>query len=162
MDWMTGPSSSSAGVPLPSYETCQTDADSRKARIHTHLLALHWHTEEDDALKALLDERTDELLELVHTPSALAGEGRDLDARVGVVCDEDGVHEHTLGQGTLCLPAAGQRVLVASLENRPASSSALETDMWKDTHEMSRELMVVGWKGAMTNLVGDGGVRSDL
>ena len=74
--------------------------------------------EKNDATKALLDERTDELPELVHAPSALTGEGRDLDARVGVVCDEDGVHEHALGQGTLCLPAAGQRVLVTALKNR--------------------------------------------
>ena len=104
---MTGPEGSSAGVPRSSYQT-RSSRERRASRFEplqtTHLHAVEWHTEEDDALKALLHQRSEELLELVHAPAALAGQGRDLDARVGVVRDEDGVHEHRLGEVPTGLP----------------------------------------------------------
>ena len=73
----------------------------------------------NDATKALLDERRKELFQPVDTPSALTRKTGDLDARVGIVGDEDGVHEHPLREAAPCLPGAGERVLVASLEDGP-------------------------------------------
>ena len=70
----------------------------------TDLVAVQRDTEEDDAPKALLHEGLEELLELVHAPPALARETGDLDARIRLVGDEDGVHEHGLCEGALSLP----------------------------------------------------------
>ena len=60
--------------------------------------------EKNDATKALLDERRKELFQPVDAPSALTRKTGDLDARVGLIGDEDGVHEHVFSEGTLRLP----------------------------------------------------------
>ena len=73
-------------------------------RVCTHLYAVEWDTEEDDACEALLDEGAEEFVEAVDTPSALSRERGNVDASVWVVCDEDGVHEHGLVELAAGLP----------------------------------------------------------
>ena len=111
MEAMTGPLGSSAGVPRSSCAQWKQESmvlfstrGMNRTEGETDLVAVQRDTEEDDAPEALLHEGLEELLELVHAPPALAGEGGDLDARVGVVGDEDGVHEHGLCEGALSLP----------------------------------------------------------
>jgi hypothetical protein len=70
----------------------------------THLLAFKWYTKQDDALQAFLDEWTNEALQTVDTPAALARQTRDFDASVEFVSDEDWIHKHALGQLAPTLP----------------------------------------------------------
>ena len=103
MEATTGPFGSSAGVPRSSWSFCQ-GAVWVGSRAETDLFAVQWDTEEDDAAQAFLDEGPEKLLQSVHSPPALARKGRDLDMGVRLVGDEDGVHEHVLGEGALRLP----------------------------------------------------------
>lgn len=69
-----------------------------------YLFAAHGYTEEDHTAKALLYERPEEFLELVHAPPGLAGKGGNVDVRIGIVGNKDGVHEHRLCDAALRLP----------------------------------------------------------
>ena len=71
------------------------------------LFAVQRDAEEDDALQALGNERREELLEPVEAPARLPRQGLDDDVRLGVVGDEDRVHEHRLGELPPALPLAG-------------------------------------------------------
>ena len=120
---ITGPLGSSASVPFSSYAQVSPWLPSFH-RPATHLLRLHGHTEENDTLQSLLYEGPDEALELVDTPPTLTWQRRHLLSGIGVVGDEDGVHEHGFGELARALPCAGDRVLVATLQNRPVAVSA--------------------------------------
>lgn len=101
---------------LPSMAS--TGSRRRFRTLVTHLVHLKGDTKEDNALEALLDEGTNERLELVDAPALLAGKRRDDSLSIGVVCDEDGVHEHVLGEGTaLVLVRPHQGVVHASMED---------------------------------------------
>lgn len=91
-----------------------------------HLVALERYTKEDHAGQSFLDERTDEAFELVDAPSFLARQALNSDARVGVVSDEDGIHQHRLCELASALPLARQRVRVTSLQNRAGARINLE------------------------------------
>ena len=73
-------------------------------RWGAHLGAKEGNTEEDDASETLLNKGAEELLEPVDTPPALTGETGDLHAGIGLIGDEDGIHEHVFGEGALSLP----------------------------------------------------------
>lgn len=93
---------------------------SASSRRMAHLFHLHGYTEENDAFQALLDEWAKEALKLVDAPSLLARERRDDLLGVRVIRDENRVHEHVLCHiSSLVLILAGQRVMVAPVENRP-------------------------------------------
>lgn len=111
MEAMTGPLGSSAGVPRSSCARWEQESmvlfstrGINTTEGETDLVAVQRDTEEDDAPEALLHEGLEELLELVHAPPALARKTGDLDARIRLVGDEDGVHEHGLCEGALSLP----------------------------------------------------------
>lgn len=116
---------------------------SASAGGRTHLVALEGDAEEDDALEALCDERAEEALEAVHAPARLPGQRGDLDVRVGVVCDEDGVHEHALGERPLRLPGARERVVVPARKD-----GAVEGDdrsaRWRGCGEDTYEISMLG------------------
>lgn len=69
-----------------------------------HFGAIQWNTKEDDTPQSFFNERAEKLLDFVDTPAALTREGRYLEAGIGIVGNEDGVHQHRLGQCTSGLP----------------------------------------------------------
>lgn len=81
----------------------RSEAGSRGAG-KTYLDTVEGNAEEDHASEALLDEGPEEFLEAVDAPATLAREGGDVDAGVGVVGDEDGIHEHGLCEMATGLP----------------------------------------------------------
>jgi hypothetical protein len=83
----------------------------------THLDALHRHAEQYDALQTFLNQWRHEFFEPVNAPSALPGEGCNDLTRIGVVSNEDRVHEHGFGELTPVLPGAGQGVVITALQN---------------------------------------------
>ena len=70
-----------------------------------HLDTRERNTKQNDARQSFGDERGKETLELVDAPSRLPGQSRDELRGVGVVRDEDGIHEHRLGELALAVVA---------------------------------------------------------
>lgn len=112
--------SESACVPHSSciYEKQLSVCVHHRPTRTTDLLELDGDTEEDNAPQTLLDQRSQEPFELVNSPSLLSWQRLDLDLGIGIVRDEDGVHEHVFAQG----PASGlvspqEGVVVTSCED---------------------------------------------
>ena len=114
----------------------------------THLFTVEGNTEEDYARETFLNQRTQELFELVNSPPTLTGERRDGDACVRVVGDEDGVHEHGLRELPSSLPCSRYGMLVTTLEDRAAQPTSVSSNSSQglsgSTHEMSRLAILVG------------------
>ena len=62
--------------------------------LGTYLVALQRNTEQNYAFQSLFHKWTQESLEFVYAPSALAGQRSDLEACVWIISDEDRIHEH--------------------------------------------------------------------
>lgn len=84
----------------------------------THLLGFEGDTKENDTFEAFLNERANETLKLVDTPSTLVGKASNRIASIWCVGDEDWVHEHRFCELATALPFPGKRVVVSALENR--------------------------------------------
>jgi hypothetical protein len=83
-----------------------------------HFLEFKRDTEQDNASQTLLNQRPKETFEPVNSPSLLTGKRLDLDFGIGIVGDEDRVHEHVLVQGpTSGLISPQERMMVASSED---------------------------------------------
>jgi len=87
-----------------------------KSRI-LYLYTSQRHTEQDDAFQTLLYQWANEALKFVHTPPTLAGQSRNFSASIGIVGDENGIHEHGFCELALGLPFSRGRVGVAALED---------------------------------------------
>lgn len=146
---ITGPSGSSAGEPRASCRLSQSQLDRHQCEAgRTHLVALEGDAEENDALEALLDERGEEALEAVQAPAGLSGQGGDLDVRVGVVRDEDGVHKHGLGKRPLRLPGAREWVVVPACED--GAVEAVGVCSARGRREGTHEMSMLGLEDMMT------------
>lgn len=82
-----------------------------------HLETFEGNPKEDDTLKAILNQRPEETLKPIDTPSALSGKTDNFYTGVRVISDEDGIHQHRFGELPFSLPCPRERVLVATLQN---------------------------------------------
>ena len=140
---MTGPETSSAGVPRPS---CVHKTSNKRTTPEfnvnnprkTHLYTCQRYTEQDDTLQTLLHQRSDEALKFVHAPPTLAGQSRNLNTCIWIVGDENGIHKHGFRELALGLPFSRGGVRVATLED--GTEDLLEMGLGAyhlTTHEMS-------------------------
>lgn len=69
-----------------------------------YLDTIHRDAEQDDTLEAFLDERSDEVFQLIDAPPALVWKGGYYLACIWIISDEDGIHEHGFRELPLGLP----------------------------------------------------------
>lgn len=73
-------------------------------KLIAHFRTVQWNTKEDNAPQSFFNERAEESLKLVHAPAALTRQGGYFNLGIGIIGDEDRIHEHRLGQCTSGLP----------------------------------------------------------
>lgn len=84
----------------------------------THLFQIQGNSEQNYTSQTLLDQRLEETLESVDSPSFLSRQCWNRDFGIGIVRNEDGVHEHVLVQcSTSSLVVSQERMMVTSSED---------------------------------------------
>jgi hypothetical protein len=102
---MTGPETSSAGVPRPSYVHNQFQKEAHKKGLKgIYFDTIERNSKQDNTLQTFLYQRPNEFFEFINAPSALSRQRRYFNTGIRIVGDEYGIHEHGLGKLAFCLP----------------------------------------------------------